>query len=318
MNFFDQITTLENFEIALSHAQKSKKFKHQVLNFNKDSGTNLIKLLNEVKSKTYTPTQPKKFSIIEHEKQREITASHFKDLIVQHAIYQIINPHLDKKFSHYSFASRKQKGTHRAALQTFEYYKHYEYTLKIDIKKFFPSVDQTILFEKLSNLLKCKDTINLIKLFYENETALPIGFLLSQLFANVYLNSLDHFLHHRIKLKFVRYVDDVVIFSNDNSKLVNSKKEIENYIIDNLNLKFSKWNIIPNRSEKLNCYGYVYWDKKIWLRDRTLETIKNKFKKGINRKQIEKEMNGHCQLATRGCYHHLLNQLENKYSNGIT
>lgn len=300
---YDEMVTFENLEDAYKKAKRQKSRKYSVLNFNQYLYSNLELLFTELHTETYNPKPANVFEVKEKDKIRKISALQFSDLIVQHLIYKQISPIFESTFSDYSYACRKGKGCHRAAIQTFNYYKNYQYYLKIDIKKYFHNVNIEILFSLLQRKIKCEKTLNLIRKYYKNEVGIPIGYLLSQLFANVYLNQLDLFLHHQIKLKFVRYMDDVVIFSNDKDELRNIKEKIENFIIQKLNLSFSKWHI-HKTTEKLNAYGYVFSNKKIFLRKTAIKTIKKKIKKGTLH-----EMNGHTRFASRGEFNNLIENI---------
>jgi hypothetical protein len=75
-------------------------------------------------------------------------------------------------------------------------------------------------------------------LFYSGGRGLPIGNLTSQFFANIYLNELDQFITKELGLdKYVRYVDDFIIISDDRGKLCLSIKIIDDFLNKNLNLK---------------------------------------------------------------------------------
>lgn len=120
-------------------------------------------------------------------------------------------------------------------------------------KKYFPSIDREILFEKIRRKIKCRDTLWLIKtiidgsnrqeevndyfsgdgLFtpHERKKGIPIGNLTSQFFANIYLDGLDHFIKERPKCRYyIRYVDDLTIFDNDKKRLWDIKAQIEAFL----------------------------------------------------------------------------------------
>jgi RNA-directed DNA polymerase len=124
--------------------------------------------------------------------------------------------------------------------------------LKCDIRKFFPSLDHAILKKEIRWKIRCKDTLWLIDHIIDNSNAqeahivyfpsddlfsphlrrrgLPIGNLTSQFWANVYMNRFDHFVKETLRLPYIRYVDDFVIFSNDKDHLWEVKKQIQIYL----------------------------------------------------------------------------------------
>ncbi len=148
------------------------------------------------------------------------------------------------------------------------------YVLKLDIKSYFMSINKLILLEKLENFLKLKyiynDKEKLIwlcqliilndatnnctikcsyskwdglpkskSLFHTNENCgLPIGNYTSQIFSNFYLNSLDHFVKSKLKIKFYgRYVDDFFLLSTSREELKDCIPKIQEFLKNNLQLE---------------------------------------------------------------------------------
>jgi len=150
------------------------------------------------------------------------------------------------------------------------------YILKIDIKGYFMSMDRPILYQKIEKALKrfngtANFDLNLIlwlirkvifndptqncvirgrkenwqglpktkSLFFARENrGLPIGNLTSQLFGNVYLNDFDHFVKHRLGMKYYgRYVDDIVIAHEDKEYLKSIIPILREYLQNQLSLE---------------------------------------------------------------------------------
>src|SRR5579863_6574968 len=145
-NLFTKLCSYENLELAFKEARKRKTLKPYVIEFEADLRNNLEKLKTELETFTYTPNQLKTF-IIRDPKTRKISASHFRDRIVHHAICNITEPILSKDFIYDNFANRKGKGTHSALLRFERFIKKISYkglsgfVLKADIKHYFDSVD---------------------------------------------------------------------------------------------------------------------------------------------------------------------------------
>ena len=211
---FEKAFTKENLYAAFIDARKGKRVKRATLKFEVNLGAEIESLYSELHNGTYKPRAYSQFYVYEP-KKRLINAPFFRDLVVQHAIYRVIYPIFDKTFIDTSYACRKGGGTHKASRYTQKEMRKYSgdlYFVKLDIKKFFYSIDRDILrvmFEK-----KIKDTrfVDLMCEFTEMNTdkGIPIGNLLSQLYALIYLNPLDHFVKRELKVKsYVRYVDDL-------------------------------------------------------------------------------------------------------------
>ena len=247
-----QITLFSNLLLAARKAQKGKRFRETVLVFNYNLERNLIQLKHELETKTYQPGKYKTFEIFEP-KHRIISAAPYRDRVVHHALCNVIVPRIEPTFIDQSYANRTGYGTHRA-LRKFKTWAHfYTYVLQCDLQKYFPSIDHEILKAIIRRKIKCADTLRLVDSIIDGSNVqipavfhfpgddlisplnrrrgLPIGNLTSQFFANWYLNNFDHFVMETLKAKrYVRYVDDFAIFSNDQGFLGEAREAIEVYL----------------------------------------------------------------------------------------
>jgi hypothetical protein len=148
-----------------------------------------------------------------------------------------------------------------------------KFYLQMDIKKFFYSIDQQILIKILSDkYFKDKQLVKLIEIFVlngsENKIGIPIGNLLSQIFANVYMNEVDQFIKSKYDYSYVRYMDDFVLIGIPSySECIRIKQDTEKFIADKLNLKLSKFKISKIESG-INYAGYRIKQDSIILRAR--------------------------------------------------
>ena len=115
---YSQLCSYENLKLAFKKAKKRKTLKDYVLEFESDLENNLKQLKYELENFTYKPSPLTTF-IVKDPKTRRISASHFRDRVVHHALCNVIEPILEKSFIHDSFANRKGKGTH-SAIERFE------------------------------------------------------------------------------------------------------------------------------------------------------------------------------------------------------
>jgi len=238
---------------AARKAQRGKRFRNYVLEFNYDLESNLLRLQEELLTRTYLPGSYRTFQIVEP-KKRMISAAPYRDRIVHHSLCNVIAPIFERTFTHDSYANRTGYGTHRALRKFTEYARQYRYVLQCDVKKYFPSIDHEILKSVIRRKIKCGPTLWLIDtiidasneqepvenyfpgddLFspFERRRGLPIGNLTSQFFANVYLNGLDHFVRERLKPEgYLRYVDDFALFGDDREALRGMRSEIEGFLM---------------------------------------------------------------------------------------
>lgn len=243
------VIAFDNLVAAARQAQRGKRYRDNVLAFNYDLETNLLTLQRELISQTYQPGDYKTFQIVEP-KKRMISAAPYRDRVVHHALCNVIVPIIEPTFINDSYANRTGYGTHRALDRFVHYSRRYRYVLQCDIQKYFPSIDHQILKTTIRRKIKCRRTLWLIDAIIdagneqeavnhyfegddlfsplERRRGLPIGNLTSQFFANVYLNSFDHFVKEQLRAAaYVRYVDDFALFSDDRQFLCKARSAIE-------------------------------------------------------------------------------------------
>jgi len=251
-NLYPEIIDFENVLLASRQAQKGKRFRDNVLDFNYHLETELIRLQQQLTDKSYQPGAYRTFHLT-NPKSRLISAAPYRDRVVHHALCNIIVPIFEKTFIADSYANRLGFGTHRALKKFTHFARNSRYILQCDIKKYFPSIDHIILKELIRRKIKCPDTLWLINTIIDNSNeqetvidyfpgddlltpvnrrrGLPIGNLTSQFFANIYLNGFDHFVKEQLKIsKYVRYVDDFALLSDDKELLADARLAIEEYL----------------------------------------------------------------------------------------
>jgi retron-type reverse transcriptase len=246
------ITDFENLLRAARKAQRGKRWRENVLEFNYQLDRELIVLQVELQQQTYQPGAYRTFKIFEP-KPRLISAAPYRDRVVHHALCNVIVPILERGFIADSYANRQGLGTHRGLRRFTEYAHGQKYVLQCDIQKYFASIDHQILKMLLRRKLKCPETLWLLDtiidasnpqeptLAYfpgdnlltplERPRGLPLGNLTSQFFANLYLNWFDHYVQKQLEIgKYLRYVDDFALFSNDLGVLTAAKPLLQDYL----------------------------------------------------------------------------------------
>lgn len=288
---FNEIVSFENLLIANKRASKGKRTKEHVITFNNNLEDELLRLKDELILGTYTPLPYNRFYIFEP-KLRLISAPMFRDRNVHHAICNILTPIIDKRFIYDSYACRQGKGTHKAVDRAQEMMRKVNiqsngsgvYCLKLDVKSYFANVNHTILKRILKFHIKDSMVINLLfKIIDSYKEGLPLGNLTSQLFANMYLNELDREAKYNLKIKYyVRYMDDIVIFSSNKDYLQQVRKSIELFLLTKLKLSTnSKTEVFPVRQrfgKPLDFLGYRLYITHRTLRKSTVKRFKAKVK----------------------------------------
>lgn len=310
---FEQAFTRDALMQAYHDAAKSKRYKRACFVFECSLGAQIDALHTELYSDIYQPQPYFTFTIYEP-KTRLIYAPAFRDCVVQHAIYRVISPIFERTFIEQSFACRKGYGTHKAAdyaQKALQDCPRDSYTLKLDIRKFFYRIDRNILRSLVEQKIKDTRMVNLMMAFADHgePIGIPIGNLLSQLYALIYLNPLDHFIKRELKIAYYcRYVDDFVLFGINRDNAMESQQKIIEFIRNKLHLELSKSTIAPV-SRGLNFVGYRTWSSGRFIRRRSLYN----FRKALKNERIDSAVSilGHARKTHS--LQHLINYTRDYY-----
>ena len=238
-HLFEEFCSLENLFAASREALKGKRCKPGVARYFAEQEKEVVALAEELREGTYRHGAYRYFTIHEP-KERVVAAAPFRDRVLHHAIVRVIEPIFERRFIEDSFACRRGKGTHAALHRAADFARRYRYALKCDVTKYFPSIDHLVLLRLVRRAVGDERLMSVIEEVIgshqdgvEREWAgddlmavtlrlrgLPIGNLTSQFFANVYLNELDQFVKHGLRVRgYVRYVDDFILFDDDRGRL---------------------------------------------------------------------------------------------------
>jgi RNA-directed DNA polymerase len=261
---------------------------------------NLLQLSHELSSGSYFPGKHRYFSIIDP-KPRQIAVAPFRDRVVHHALVSVIMPIFEPIFIADSFATRVGKGTHAAVFRAQKLIRQWPYYLKTDVQKYFDNVQHDKLLQLLERKIKDQNVITLIDRIICNggreDKGLPIGNLTSQFWANVYLNSLDHFVKEQLQVKpYVRYMDDMVLFANDVNTLKHYHIVMQQFLHDELSLKLhpkSTW--INHQAHGLSFLGMRIWPNYIRTRSANWQRSQRKVHRRIKEWQQGKIEDGSLQ-----------------------
>lgn len=294
-HLFEKICTTENFEIAYNNATKGKSFYKEVKEINKDPKAYLQDLLLEVKEGRYKVSDYIIFKRVTGGKEREIYKLPMRDRIVQHAIMVYLEPIFRETFIIDTYSSIKTRGIHLGLSRVKRALKdpEYKYAMKLDIHKCYPSLDQSILKEKLHRKIKDKDLTRLLDIIIDScEHGVPIGNYTSQYFNNFYFSDFDHWIKEKKRVKYYfRYCDDMVIFGRTKEELQQLLKEIMDYMaILHVQLK-PNYQIFPIDDRGIDFLGYVSHRKYIRVRKTTKINFVSKVTKIDFNRLRERDLN---------------------------
>lgn len=291
---YHDIISIENLLEAWKEFIKGKQKRKDVQEFGLDLMRNVIALHWDLAAMTYEHLEYEFFRIYDP-KLRDIHKASVRDRLLHHALHRKLYLFFNRTFISDSFSCRFNKGTHKAVnrFRSFAYKVSCNHTktiwiLKCDIRKFFASIDQTILTDILSLYISDKDILGLMSKIVSSfsstakGTGLPLGNLTSQLLVNIYMNEFDQFVKHKIKAKYyIRYADDFVIMSRDREWLVGILSLIGEFLSERLKLRLHPNKIsIRTIASGVDYLGWVNFPDHRVLRTvtkrRMFRNIKNK------------------------------------------
>jgi RNA-directed DNA polymerase len=233
-HLLEQIATYNNLMAAFQLARRGCGNTPAVCRFFFHLEPEILRLQQELLNHHYQPGAYRYFKVYDP-KERTIAVAPFRDRVVHHAIVRVLAPIYEQVYISDSYATRTNKGTHRAILRVQHFLRGYSWYLKSDIEKYFERVDHEILMMLLKRKIKDRLLINLLDRIVHNAPepgkGLPIGNLTSQFLANVYLDPLDHLIKDRLRVGgYVRYMDDLLLLANTREELVAHQQTIEDYL----------------------------------------------------------------------------------------
>jgi len=277
-HLWEHVIAWENLVAAASKAGRGKRSSPPVRRFWFERERELVSIRDALEAGTWSPGRFRTHWI-RHPKPRLISAAPFRDRVVHHAVMNVLEPILDRRFHADSYACRRGKGTHAAARRAQRWMRRRRYCLQCDVAKYFPSIDHEILRGEFRRVIKDARLLSLLDLIVDGSNeqervtawypgddlftpvarrrGLPIGNLTSQWFANWMLDPLDH--HVTAALGFgayVRYCDDFVVFADDKPALHELRREIGRFLASRrLRLHEHKSQIRPVR-DGITFVGY--------------------------------------------------------------
>ncbi len=330
-NLFEKIIAWENIEWAYKKSLKGvNKYGTDALHFSRNETYNLMKLIDSMKNGTYEFEGYKRFKVYEP-KERIIDAPYHKDKIAQLAIDRVLKEVYQPSFIHDSYACLDNKGTHKAVERVSYFmrkaawqYGEDTFIIKLDIRKFFYTINREILKGIIPKKVKCQETLNLVNKIIDSADlidplGLPLGNTLSQLFTNVYMDRFDQYCKRVLRVKYyVRYADDVIAIVPNKSEAISILNNMIQFLKDELDLDISvkKTRIFP-LEQGVNAYGFKIYKTHRLLRNDSKKKIKRKAKRlrttlaegRISSGKVEQILNSWNGHARYGCSHNFTQRL---------
>jgi hypothetical protein len=281
-NLLPQTMDYDNLHLAFWKARKAKDGIDYVEKYRQFLDLNLKNLSNEISIGTVEVGNYNYFKVF-YPKERLICAAQFSERVLHNALMNVCHPYFEKYQIFDSYANRKNKGTNAALDRAAHYQNRYRWFLKLDVRKYFDSIDHNVLNGHLEKLFKEEKLLIILRDIINSYSThcgkgLPIGNLTSQYFANHYLAISDHFVKEKLQVKaYVRYMDDMVLWENDKTELIEKGKQLEQFLNEKLQLNL-KFFYINKTKFGLSFLGYVLFRNKIHLNKSSRKRFRTKLK----------------------------------------
>lgn len=281
---YGKICSLDNLRRADLVARKGKHNQPGVQQHKKNCDVNLQELHKNLLNKTYRTSEYTVFKIFEPKEREIYRLPYYPDRIVHHAVMNVLEPVFVSCFTADTYSCIKGKGIHaaqRAVEKALKDVPNTQYCLKLDIKKFYPSIDHDVLKGLLRKKIKDADLLWLLDEIIDSAKGLPIGNYLSQYLANFYLTYFDHWLKEVKKVRYYfRYADDIVVLGADKPYLHEVLGAIRLYLQTELKLSVkSNYQVFPVPARGIDFVGYKFYHTHTELR----KSIKKRFAANLSR-----------------------------------
>lgn len=288
-NLYDEIVKYDNILKAYNKVNRGRnRYSIESKIFQKNETDNLLRIQRKLINLEIDPVKYREFTI-KVPKERLIYAPDFESKIIQIAVNNILMPKLEKILIPDTYASIKGRGTHKAVdkiqhnMQCAKRrWGNKAYTLKLDIKKFFYSIDRDILKNIFRKYIKDERLLQLLYIITDSanqigEVGLPLGNTVSQLSANLYLGELDLYLKRKYSIRYyVRYMDDIILQVESKEKAKEVLKGAEEFLGNNLHMELNKDKSMYQKiNQCINSVGYKIWTTHKKLRENSKRTFKS-------------------------------------------
>jgi retron-type reverse transcriptase len=306
-NAFENITSIDTLVNAHKKAMIGKRHNNKATASDYNLMSNLLVLQDELRSGSYR-TAPYRNRIITEPKVRYIQAPEFRDRIVHHSIHGVLNQFFERHFIRDSYACRPCRGIHGAATRIQTFLRHSSaplYVCKLDISKYYASINHTRLKQLLSAKIADTMLLNLLDIIIDSSNSgtehdylfapdsyyhtkgprgIPIGNLTSQLFANIYLHHADMYAKQQLKIcRYIRYMDDILIFHEDKKQLRIWQQAMTKFFYEELYLTINphKIRVYPARLG-VDFVGYIIYPHSMRLRGSSVRRFKKRYNKQLH------------------------------------
>ena len=268
------------------------------------------RLAAAIRDGSFRITTVHEMEVTDGPKRRVVQAPPVIQRIGCHAVMNIVDQVCYKSLIHTSAASIKGRGMHYLhKIVSDDLRLHPEettYFYKCDIKKFYESIDQDIMYECVCRYIKDKTLLPILENFVRvMPSGLAIGLRSSQCFGNILLDRVDHFMKEVVKVRYYyRYCDDIVMLHHDKKTLWLWR----DILVDQLallGLSIKDNEVVRPVADGLDFLGFIHYGTHSLLRKRVKKRFARHMAKVKSRKRRVALMGSFKGMAAHGDCNHL-------------
>jgi retron-type reverse transcriptase len=277
---YPQIVSWANVQAAWLDARKGKRRRPDVAEYELAAEDRVRRLALRLQRGQWEPG-PYRVHIRREPKPRLIAVAPFESRVVHHAIHRVLAPLLGRRFVAESYACLPGKGTHRAVLAFQQLTRAHAWVARLDVRRYFLEIQWDILLKVLRRSIGDERALALLSKVIESgaglyaapevlsalgmsaaytpqpRKGLPIGNLTSQLFANLYLDGLDHFCKRQLKVPgYLRYMDDIALFGDQRGEVRQWVRQVRQWLAEERGLEVHPCDALSTRQD-FRYLGYV-------------------------------------------------------------
>ena len=320
---YERVCSYDNLLAAADFARRGKLRRRSVVDFYANIDDNLRKLHGELEAGTYRTSEYRTFTVSKP-KERVIHVLPFRDRIVHWAIMLIVAPIWTRTLTADTYSCITGRGIHAAFRKLKKSLMDVDgtrYCLKLDVRKFYPTIDHALLKQVVRMKIKDIKLLALIDGIIDSVgggVGIPIGSYLSQFFANLYLSELDHLLKEVYKVKYYyRYADDIAILDGSKERLHGLLIAINDYLTSERGLALrGNYQVFPVAARGIDFVGYVFRHTHVLARKKNKQTLARKLarlrKQGLPERAIAMRVAGNVGFIKHSNSNNLLKKLSVK------
>lgn len=202
------------------------------------------------------------------------------DQYIHHALIQVLEPLMMRGMDYWCCGSIKGRGTQhgiKAMKRWMKKKKGTKYCAELDIRHFYDNLSPDVVMDRMRHLIKDAFVLDLCERVLKD--GVQIGAYTSQWFANTSLQPMDQMIREEKGILYLRYMDNLTLFSNRKKTLKRAVKKTEKWLHEHQMELKGNWQIFPTSKRLPNAMGYRYGKGYTLIRKRALLTMRREIRK---------------------------------------